>query len=110
MAYCKSKGGKLVEPKSAVATNDINAIARSVKIQGWGIWIGIDEKSRQGHFRYASDGKSIKYTNWEYGQPDNFPGPAGKMDCVGLREWNNGLKWHDGRCYNIISFMCEREV
>ena len=108
MAYCKSKGGKLVEPKSAVATNDINAIARSVKIQGWGIWIGIDEKSQQGHFRYASDGKSIKYTNWQYGQPDNFRGI--KEDCIGLFKMDNGFKWHDGPCYTKISFMCEREV
>ena len=95
-------GLKLVEPKTAQANKDIKLIATSIVTQGLGVWIGIDDKSKEGKFAYASDGKSIKFTNWAYGQPDNYR----DEDCAHL--WNEyGFKWNDLGCSKKNSFICE---
>ena len=88
MDYCKTKGGKLAEPKSAEANEDIVALAKSIDDT---VWIGIDDKSKEGHFIYASDGTSVEYTNWHSGQPDNT---FWNEDCVDLL---NGIS----TCMNV---------
>ena len=80
LAYCKTKGGKLVEPKSAQANNDIVDLAKAIETQGNGVWIGINDKSKEGKFIYASDGKSLKYTNWNPGQSDDSTSDDSKSD------------------------------
>ena len=71
VAYCKTKGGKLVEPKSVQNNNDLVTFAKGLKIQGSGVWIGINDISKEGQFTYASDGKSLSFTNWNSDQPDS---------------------------------------
>lgn len=71
VAYCKTKGGKLVEPKSVQNNNDLVTLAKGIEIQGSGVWIGINDISKEGQFTYASDGKSLSFTNWNSGQPDS---------------------------------------
>ena len=71
VAYCKTKGGKLVEPRSVQNNNDLVTFAKGIEIQGSGVWIGINDISKEGQFTYASDGKSLSFTNWNSGQPDS---------------------------------------
>ena len=71
VAYCKTKGGKLVEPKSVQNNNDLVTLAKGIEIQGSGVWIGINDISKEGQFTYASDGKSLSFTNWNSGQPES---------------------------------------
>ena len=102
LAYCKTKGGKLVEPKSAQANNDIIDLAKAIGIQANIIWIGINDISQEGDFRYASDGKPLTYTNWNPGQPDDS---GNNEDCVLL--WNKyEFKWNDAPCSLKRSFIC----
>ena len=115
LAHCKNDGGKLAEPKSAEGNNDIATLA-SNSLSGsstgvWGVWIGIDDKSQEGDFRYASDNTAITYTDWDTAQPDNY-NYNGNLDedCVRLVNWpqTNRFKWVDGLCSLKQSFVCER--
>ena len=90
----------MAEPKSAQANEDIVALAKSIDDT---VWIGIDDKSKEGHFIYASDGASIAYTNWHYGQPDN----QNNEDCVDLLD-HFEFEWNDDHCDIENSFICER--
>ena len=72
LVYCENEGGKLAEPKSADANNDIATLAsNSLSDSSIGVWIGLDDKSQEGYFKYASDDTSITYTDWDTAQPDN---------------------------------------
>ena len=106
--YCHNKGLKLVEPRSAQDNDDIGDIAKSIKTQGYGVWIGIDDKSNERQFTYASDGESVKYTNWESGQPGHGRLSNRDEDCVHL--WNTkGFRWNDVHCSSKNSFICEHQ-
>ena len=92
----------MAEPKSAQANEDIVALAKSIDDT---VWIGIDDKSKEGHFIYASDGTSVEYTNWHSGQPDNH----NNEDCVDLIK-DFGYEWNDHQCEVKNSFICERDL
>ena len=100
-------------PKSADANNEIATLANnSLSDSLIGVWIGIDDKSQEGYFRYASDDTSITYTDWDTAQPDNGIWYNGNLeeDCVKLWKWPyaNRFKWSDGLCSVKQSFVCER--
>ena len=65
VALCSSIGKQLVEPRSVDTNAEIIALAQLEMMSGgYGVWIGIDDKSEEGSFKYASDGSPIHYTNW----------------------------------------------
>ena len=113
LVYCENEGGKLAEPKSADANNDIATLAsNSLSDSSIGVWIGLDDKSQEGYFKYASDDTSITYTDWDTSQPDNGIWYNGNLeeDCVKLWKGPNAnrFKWSDGLCSVKQSFVCER--
>ena len=75
------------------------------------VWIGLDDKSQEGYFKYASDDTSITYTDWDTAQPDNGIWFNGNLeeDCVKLWKWPyaNRFKWSDGLYSVKQSFVCE---
>ena len=117
--YCITKGGKLAEPKSDLASNDTITLAETVTVEGNGVWIGINDISEEGNFTYESNGNSIEYTNW-FGRQPNNSGRNGS-DCVSLRvsrtvresgltiRAKNEFRWNDRPCLEHKSFICERD-
>ena len=106
MVLCSNIGKQLVEPKSVDANNEIVALAQlNMTTRGKGVWIGIDDKSQEGSFKYASDGSSVGYTNWHSGQPNDYNG----QDCVLL--WAaKDFEWGDEDCSTMqASFICEQK-
>ena len=110
LAHCESEGGKLAEPKSAETNNDIATLAsNSLSDSSIGVWIGLDDKSQEGYFKYASDDTSITYTDWDTAQPDNGIWYNGNLeqDCIKLWKWPYANRF-DGLCSVKQSFVCER--
>ena len=108
MAYCKIEGGKLAEPKSSEANNDIaTLVGNSISGDRIDVWIGIDDKSQEGHFKYASNTKSVTHTDWYSGEPSNS---GSGEDCVlWLKKPNNEIGWNDYPCDRKKPFICERK-
>ena len=104
LILCSSIGKQLVEPRSVDTNTEIIALAK-LTISGKGVWIGIDDKSHEGYYRYSSDASSVGYTNWASGQPNNY----NDQDCVLL--WTEkDFKWGDEHCSSIqASFICEQK-
>ena len=100
-AYCKSKKGKLAEPKSASDYNAIVALAKRRSVRSF--WIGIHDKTKEGRFTYESDGKPIVWKNWNTGEPNNMS----NEDCVESVLKGSKGKWNDCRCNRRRSFVCE---
>ena len=107
---CKAEGGKLAEPKSAQANNDVVALARTIDFpQGaWeAVWIGINDKAKNRHFVYESDGTPVGYTHWNPGPPQEPDNELWSEHCVLLYD-HRGYDWCDAFCLLKNSFICER--
>ena len=96
---------KLAEPKSAQDNDHLVDLAKSkAPLTGNSFWIGIDDKSQEGTFTYASDGYNVFYTNWKVA-PDNHNGIE---HCVHIHQYGpTNWKWNDYPCHKILSFICE---
>ena len=105
---CKAEGGKLAEPKSAQANNDVVALARTMNLGSLGgIWIGINDKAKNRHFVYESDGTPVGYTHWNPGPPQEPDNELWSEHCVLLYSLR-GYDWCDAVCLLKNSFICER--
>ena len=109
VAQCRAEGGKLAEPKSAQANNELVALARTISFPpfpaNWGaVWIGI--RRSDGRFKYESNGQSVGYTNWfpDTGEPNDI---MGVEDCACIYSLARFL-WCDAVCPYKNSFICER--
>ena len=110
VAQCREEGGKLAEPKSAQANNDLIALARTINFpqDSWkAVWIGINDKAQNRHFVYESDGRSVEYTHWNLGPPQEPDNEFGVEHCVVLYSLR-GYDWCDAVCLFKNSFICER--
>ena len=89
---------RLIEIDSAVENRAIIAeIQRRNEIGrvGWkfNFWLGITDRHSEGNWVLESTGKSVVYTNWNYGEPNNA-GRSGE-NCVFI---NGNYKWNDIDC------------
>ena len=74
--YCKTKEGKLFEPKSEQENDAVSAIAKAKGMSRF--WIGIHDIKNEGIFVCASNDLPISYTNWGASAPNDTNGE----DCV----------------------------
>ena len=103
-ATCQSIGGKLFEPKSEKAYNEVIALAKAKGISNF--WLGIHDISNEGKFIYDSDGKDLVWTNWNTGEPNNW---RNGEDCVRSDDRSAGkYKWNDDKCDSKYSIICEK--
>ena len=105
LADCKSKGGKLFEPKDWKTHLYIFKKAQQMGIKEF--LIGIHDKKWEGKFYYDSDNKQISWTNWMKGQPNN-----GKNNCYGDEDCivvGYDGKWNDICCGKRKQYVCKKE-
>ena len=75
-------------------------------------WLGINDKSQENNFVYASDGSPITYENW-CPHHDCYPcldEPSGNGDCVAIGHaysCSDHSMWDDRTCSDVIPFVCE---
>ena len=115
-AYCRRKGGKLFEPKNKRESDKVRALAKSKGV-GTCFWIGINDKARENHFVYESDGKAIDWKNWNGVEPSNSRScirrrfgwcvQRGDEDCV--EAFTSNGEWNDKPCNKMLPFVCEIE-
>ena len=101
-----SIGARLFEPRSIPVQNLV--FTKSIEV--WGgenkAWIGINDKSVEGEFVFASSGENINVTDWKPYEPNDL----NNQDCVtysAYSNYNGNHYWDDDRCSNIYSFICE---
>merc|ERR1712062_231920 len=88
---------RLVEIDSAEENRVINAEMQrrnsfSHKIN---FWLGITDRHSEGDWVHESTGKSVNFTNWNSGEPNNGNGNPGSENCAFINELE---KWNDVDC------------
>jgi len=108
--------GRLYEPRVPSNSEIVyKAVSELSGLPDPAIWIGIDDKKREGDFRYFSDDSPIP-TNAPFGR--NQPNGTYTENCIttfpeevqGKRVsnwWNRHPKWWDRPCSDRKLFMCE---
>ena len=64
-------------------------------------WLGITDRHSEGHWVLESTGKSVVFTNWRSGEPNNGNGNPGSENCVNINTWwihQDPWKWNDLDC------------
>ena len=109
---CASKGGRLFEPRNQQENKAVADAGQEIYRGYW--WIGVENKIRDGKFKWAISKQNIDFSNWWPGddkiseQPDNW---KGNEDCVTLKTnskfdyWYG--KWYDWACSLTSRFICE---
>ena len=73
------------------------------------VWIGLNDLKNQGMYSW-SDGTSVVWTNWYFGQPDEKD--IGKS-CTYMnldRSKKDWMFWRDGNCSREFIFMCKKQI
>jgi len=98
--FCEEEQGvpaRLVEIDSAEENRAIvaemqrqNSFSRKINF-----WLGINDRHSEGDWVFESTGKSVKFTNWNSGEPNNGNGNPGSENCAFINELE---KWNDVDC------------
>lgn len=99
-AHCRNFNGHLaiIEDQE---TNDFIAEG----LNEYEYFIDGTDVDQEGRWIWNSTGKEIEFTNWLYGQPDNF---KTKEHCLVLRGRYYGYLWNDMPCDMELPFVCQR--
>ena len=83
--------------------NKIKAIAQTYN--AWNYWLGLNDKGKEGEWKWQGKGKLGEWDSWNNNQPDNW---GNNEDCGELRGafgWN----WNDMPCYTAFPFICRMD-
>ena len=104
-ARAEELGGHLVIINSADEENAIVAAMRSQGLKR--MWIGLSDAEQEGTFKWV-DGKVAYYTDFNYGQPDNYNNAEHYFEiCVDIQPqvyWNDVPLQYDANQGFIIEF------
>ena len=64
-------------------------------------WLGANDRSHEGYWRWSADNYVVTYKNWDEGEPNNY----GNEDCA-VDGWSDG-KWRDVKCSLYRKYICE---
>ena len=89
---------RLIEIDSA---KENDAIIAEIKWRNFnsrkiGFWLGITDHHSEGQWVLESTGKSVVFTNWRSGEPNNSGNP-GNENCAHIGTWGN-YEWNDRNC------------
>ena len=85
-AACQAAGLQLATVQSAAQNEQLVTAAAGNKV-----WIGGTDAASEGTWVWSPSSTPLSYTNWEFGQPDDF---FFGEDCLQL----HGSKWNDALC------------
>jgi hypothetical protein len=70
-------------------------------------WLGITDRHSEGDWVLESTGKSVVFTDWNSGEPNNA-GASGSENCAFI---NDEYKWNDCKCEQAspwLTAICEK--
>ncbi|XP_046572446.1 C-type lectin BML-2-like [Haliotis rubra] len=69
------------------------------------VWIGVNDRHKEGAWIWDSNQKPVTYTAWASGEPNQSDGH--QEDCV-IMYSSRSFKWADLACSNKRLYLCER--
>ncbi|GFN98040.1 macrophage mannose receptor 1 [Plakobranchus ocellatus] len=113
---CQQSEGDLVTIRDAGMTALIKKIRRSTTIKlkpresgYWtGFWIGLHDRHFENNWIWLDENETATYTNWYYGQPDDWPYYKNGEDCA--MAYLRDASWNDLHCTAKLPYICERPI
>ncbi|XP_078577657.1 uncharacterized protein LOC144862753 isoform X2 [Branchiostoma floridae x Branchiostoma japonicum] len=68
-----------------------------------GFWLGFDDRSQEGGWRYADGTRLGSFQPWNTGEPNQY---GGNEDC-GMINLDPNNKWNDLGCSSQLHFICQ---
>ena len=101
-SFCNINGGKVFEPRNENFTKNLLDYAKNCAVIDE-FWLGINDNSEEGNFVYSSDNSTIKFENWNEGEPNNAEDAE---NCVEVK--TDGF-WNDISCHGYKDLIvCEK--
>ena len=99
--FCKERQGYLTEIQTEEENEFVASLTLPLKSN---VWIGYNDRAREGKWIWTNTGENGNYSNWNTAQPDDHE----KQDCAIL--WTGGGRkvWDDIGCDFNQWFVCEK--
>ncbi|XP_046560182.1 A disintegrin and metalloproteinase with thrombospondin motifs adt-1-like isoform X2 [Haliotis rubra] len=107
MTSCQASGASLVNIETSTENEFLKKylLRFSTCSSGWSSWAGGTDMLVEGQWRWSNTGKTISYTDWGDGQPDNDQ--ASSNDCM-LMCFSEKYRWGGEDCGTKQSYICEK--
>ncbi|XP_036329786.1 C-type lectin mannose-binding isoform-like [Rhagoletis pomonella] len=102
-AFCDQNNWSLLRIETPMQQFEVQTYLNFFNLQGNDFWIAGNNFADLRNFRWDYDGPSFRYSNWAFGQPENY---RNGEHCVKLLK--NSLQWGDDSCDNTYHFICQR--
>ncbi|XP_061192814.1 perlucin-like protein [Saccostrea echinata] len=102
MVTCHGLGANMLELQNAEEEIWIDLQCR-IRGYRYGVWLGVSDHQYEGKFISISNARSLSYSNWMKGEPNNF---RGKEDCT--LYWFLHRGWNDTACNGKINYVCKK--
>ncbi|XP_059205172.1 galactose-specific lectin nattectin-like [Centropristis striata] len=99
--HCVSQRANLVSIHSLEENNFVESLIKNFERFPGHTWIGFSDIHKEGSWMW-SDGSVVDFLLWDERRPDNAAG----IEHCGHKNFKRGLKWNDGPCSNIFTFIC----
>merc|ERR1712166_194868 len=97
-AECKRMGMKLAHPDKKQNAELANVLK---KANVSAAWIGLNDKKKEGSWKWMGVAKGNKFLSWNKGEPNNY----NTENCV---EMYQSGKWNDLKCATKRPFFCQK--
>ncbi|CAK9299332.1 unnamed protein product [Gordionus sp. m RMFG-2023] len=107
---CRDQGAELLKVDDQYEQFFISQYLRLLQVPTsdgllTGIWIGANDRAKEGTFVWNADNTALTYTNWAQNQPNN----EAEQDCVAMIA-QNYFRWDDLNCDRPMRFVCEKPI
>nr|XP_039271942.1 protein PF14_0175-like [Styela clava] len=101
---CKSNGGLLAAIKSQSQQGFIKDLIRR-SVDDWAmLWIGLDDRTRDGYFIYSDGTPLATFNSWDLYRSTHS---TTSENCVALEIAFKNRNWNDISCDRELSFICQ---
>ncbi|XP_060562384.1 perlucin-like protein [Ruditapes philippinarum] len=100
--YCRRFGADLVQLETFAENTFLKGFLKKFKAQH--TWMGLNDMSHEGIWRWTSTNKHATFSDWSPRQPDNH---KNNEDCVHF-SYTAAYQWNDFPCSHSINFLCEK--
>ncbi|XP_056008877.1 macrophage mannose receptor 1-like [Ostrea edulis] len=113
---CHIEGGDLVQIRDASMQHFLHSILSGQKSEEDGFWIGATDRESESHWKWVAGDPKMTYSNWKSGQGPSQSGfflSSGSFEDCALMRVDDGFRWHDYDCSNILyhySFICQYAI
>lgn len=101
-SFCRAIGGDLASITSLKESRGLQRYLKNSGITSTHLWLGLNYLNPDDGFAW-SDGSPLGYTNWAYGEPNNY----NEIEHCGELNPSYRMNWNDVHCDDLYYWLCQ---